>query len=98
MENLQFLEISLVEVAKRPQIQTTMVARVEIQTLVEVLQVNPEMVVEVPEVQPQEQCQALVSYQISAGAHLNTAAVVMEQMVLEVVHREIMQVKLMPSH
>jgi predicted metallopeptidase len=98
MENLQFLELSRVEVAKHLQIQTTMVARVEVQTLVEVLQVNPEMVAEVPAVQRPELCLESASHQISVALHLSMAAAVMEQMVLEVVHREIMQVKLMPSH
>jgi predicted metallopeptidase len=97
MENLQFLDLSLVEVAKRPQIQTTMVARVEIQTLAEVLQVNPEMVAEVPAVQRTELCLESASHQISVALHLSMAVAVMEQMVLEVVHREIMRVKLMPS-
>jgi regulator of sigma D len=62
------------------------------------LQANQEMVVEVPEGQPQEQCQALVSYQISAGAHLNTAAAVMEQMVQEAARQETMQAKPMQPH
>jgi hypothetical protein len=62
------------------------------------LQANQEMVVEVPEVQPQEQCRALVSYQISAVAHLSTAAVVMEQMVQEAARQETMQVKPMQPH
>jgi hypothetical protein len=97
MGNLQFLELSLVEVAKHPQIQTPMVARVEIQTLAEVLQVQPEMVAEVPAVLRPELCLESASHQISVALHLSMAAAVMEQMVLEVVHREIMRVKLMPS-
>jgi hypothetical protein len=43
--------------------------------------------------QPQDKCRVLVSYQISAAAHLNTVVVEMEQMAQEVDRQETMQVK-----
>jgi DNA-directed RNA polymerase subunit K/omega len=43
--------------------------------------------------QLQDKCRVLVSYQISAAAHLNTAAEEMEQMAQEVDRQETMQVK-----
>jgi predicted metallopeptidase len=98
MENLQFLELSRVEVAKHLQIQTTMVARVEVQTLVEVLQVNPEMVAEVPAVLRPELCLESASHQISVALHLSMAAAVMEQMVQEAARQETMQAKPMQPH
>jgi spore coat polysaccharide biosynthesis predicted glycosyltransferase SpsG len=74
------------------------VARVEMQTLVEVQPVAPgAMVVEVPAVQYPELCLELASHQISAALHLSMAVAVMELMDLEVAHREIMQVNLMQS-
>jgi hypothetical protein len=48
--------------------------------------------------QLQDKCQVLVSYQISAVAHLNTAVVEMEQMVQEAVRQETTQVKQMQPH
>jgi hypothetical protein len=58
------------------------------------LEVNPEMVAEVPAGQLQEQCLVLVLHQILVVPHLSMAAAEMERMELVVVHRDRVQVLL----